>query len=187
MLNATPATPATPATAARASFEAARANHRTLADEWANLPDDTDPAVAEELRMRVLALSDVAYEARIAAYVAERAEAVPEAPLVAAPVAALTPLAAAVQAAHVVRSELARRILAALTPDDVQVTITDYHDGFVPNSYTFAVFGDCTTTVITAAGATVTKGQYNRRRSHGIGTRVVVTIARPEQKRGRLA
>ena len=178
MLNATPATEAaTPATAARASHEAARANHRALADEWANLPDDTDPAVAEELRLRVLALSDVAYEARIAAYVAERAEAAPLAD---------APLALAVQAADLA-PELARRILAALTPDDVQVTITDHHNGFVPTSYTFAVFGDCTTTVITAEGATSTKGQYNRRRSHGIGTRVVVTIARPGQKRGRLA
>ena len=105
-------------------------------------------------------------------------------PATAAPEAA--PLAAAVQAADLA-PELALRILAALTPDDVQVTITDHHNGFVPTSYTFAVFGDCTTTVITAAGATVTKGQYNRRRSHGIGTRVVVTIARPGQKRGRLA
>lgn len=180
MLNATPATEAaTPATAARASLEAARANHRALADEWANLPDDTDPAVAEELRLRVLALSDVAYEARIAAYVAERAESAP----VTAPDA---PLALAVLAADLA-PELARRILAALTPDDVQVTITDHHNGFVPTSYTFAVFGDCTTTVITAEGATSAKGQYNRRRSHGIGTRVVVTIARPGQKRGRLA
>ena len=175
---ATPATEAaTPATAARASHEVARANHRALADEWANLPDDTDPAAAEELRLRVLALSDVAYEARIAAYVAERAEAAPLAD---------APLALAVLAADLA-PELARRILAALTPDDVQVTITDHHNGFVPTSYTFAVFGDCTTTVITAAGATSTKGQYNRRRSHGIGTRVVVTIARPGQKRGRLA
>ena len=178
MLNATPATEAaTPATAARATHEAARANHRALADEWANLPDDTDPTVAEELRLRVLALSDVAYEARIAAYVAERAEAAPLAD---------APLALAVLAAGIA-PELARRILAALTPDDVQVTITDHHNGFVPTSYTFAVFGDCTTTVITAAGATSTNGQYNRRRSHGIGTRVVVTIARPGQKRGRLA
>ena len=108
------------------------------------------------------------------------------APFTPAPLAALTPLAAAVQAADLA-PELALRILAALTPDDVQVTITDHHNGFVPNSYTFAVFGDCTTTVITAEGATSTKGQYNRRRSHGIGTRVVVTIARPGQKRGRLA
>lgn len=58
---------------AEAAFEVAKANHRALSDEWMNLPKGTDRVVAEELRQRVLALSDIAYDAKIAAYKAERA------------------------------------------------------------------------------------------------------------------
>ena len=104
----------------------------------------------------------------------------------ATPATEAAPLAAAVQAADLA-PELAQRILAALTPDDVQVTITDHHNGFVPTSYGYKTFGDCTTTVITAEGATSAEHKYDRRRSNGIGAKVVVTIARPGQKRGRLA
>ena len=95
-------------------------------------------------------------------------------------------LAAAVQTADLA-PELARRILAALTPDDVKITVTEHHDGFVPMSYGYKTFGDCTTTVITAEGATSTEHKYDRRRSNGVGAKIVVTIARPGQKRGRLA
>lgn len=67
------ANPVTAFKIAEAAFEAARANHRALSDGWMNLPSDTDPAAAEELRQRVLVLSDIAYDAKIAAYKAELA------------------------------------------------------------------------------------------------------------------
>jgi hypothetical protein len=77
------------------------------------------------------------------------------------------------------------RILAALTTDDVTVTVTVHHDGFVPNSYRYAKTGNCTTTVITATGAVETPGKYDMKRSGGKGADVVVTIAKAGQKRGR--
>jgi hypothetical protein len=80
------------------------------------------------------------------------------------------------------------RIIAALTPDDVTVTITKYFSGWVPNSYRFAKKGNCTTARVSVAGQfayDVVLGEYDMKRSGGTGPEVVVTIAKANQSRGR--
>jgi hypothetical protein len=77
------------------------------------------------------------------------------------------------------------RIVNALTADDVTVTVTVHHDGFVTNSYRWAKTGNCTTTVITATGAVETPGKYDMKRSGGKGASVAICIAKVGQKRGR--
>lgn len=93
-------------------------------------------------------------------------------------------LADAVTAANL-DAATTRRILAALTADDVTVTVITRGDGWVPNSYRYAKTGCCTTTTITAAGVSMTPGKYDMKRSGGQGADVVVCIAKPGQKRGR--
>ena len=80
------------------------------------------------------------------------------------------------------------RIVAALMPDDVTVTITKYFSGWVPNSYKFAKKGNCTTARVSVGGQfayDVAIGHYDMKRSGGVGPEVVVTIAKAGQKRDR--
>jgi hypothetical protein len=77
------------------------------------------------------------------------------------------------------------RILAALTADDNVVFVTEYHDGFVANSYNYAKTGKSTRTTIMADSVRVSPDRYDMKRSGGKGADVVVTIAKVGQKRGR--
>ena len=77
------------------------------------------------------------------------------------------------------------RILAALTADDVTVTVTVHHDGFVPNSYRYAKTGKSTTLVITAESIMVMSGKYDMKRSGGKGAEITAYIAKANQSRGR--
>jgi hypothetical protein len=95
-----------------------------------------------------------------------------------------TTLADAVAAANL-DATTTRRILGALTPEDVTVTVTVHHSGWVPNAYRYAANGYCTTTTITTTGVTETSGRYNMKRSGGKGADVAVLIAKPNQRRGR--
>jgi hypothetical protein len=88
-------------------------------------------------------------------------------------------------AASTLDANTRERIVNALTADDVTVTVTVHHDGFVPNSYRYAKTGNCTTTVITATGVSTAPGKYDMKRSGGKGADVVVCIAKVGQKRGR--
>jgi hypothetical protein len=80
----------------------------------------------------------------------------------------------------------AARIAAALTPDDVAVTIRHYHNGFVPNSYRYPAPGKFSELRITGAGAVVTEGKYDRKRSNGNGSTLIVRAAKPGQSDGRV-
>lgn len=95
-----------------------------------------------------------------------------------------TTLADAVAAANL-DATTTRRIVGALTEDDMIVTVVEYHDAWVPNNYRYASRGYCTTTTITTTGVTTLSGRYDMKRSNGKGATVVVNIAKPNQRRGR--
>lgn len=95
-------------------------------------------------------------------------------------------LAEAIAAADI-NGKVRHRVMTALQPDDVCVIVTEYWDGWVPNSYRYPKPGKCMTTRITATGVTQEPGTYDRKRSGGEGPCEVVTIAKAGQKRGRHA
>jgi hypothetical protein len=78
------------------------------------------------------------------------------------------------------------RIAAALTPDDVAVTIRHYHNGFVPNSYKYKAPGKFSELRVSGAGAVVTTGTYDRKRSNGNGSTLIVRAQKPGQSDGRV-
>lgn len=80
----------------------------------------------------------------------------------------------------------AARIAAALTTDDVSVTIRHYLSGFVPNSYRYPAPGKFAELRISGAGATVTAGKYDRKRSRGHGATFIARAQKAGQSDGRV-
>lgn len=81
------------------------------------------------------------------------------------------------------------RIVAALADDDVRITVTVYHDGWVSNSSkTKMDKGRCATFCVSVAGDfqfDSSFGTYDRRRSFAQGPKHTIAIAKAGQKRGR--